>query len=364
MEMEKLKNSCPKIVDYDVLRVIVTLLVVLSHCTYYIIMTPYGGCDYSYLTLPKLSAFYQGVTTYITSPIYLFHMPLYMALSGALFCLRGGVQHYKHLLRNKAKKLLIPFIAVALCYSVPLKYISGYYTQSKNLVKDIFVGQVLIQGNTHLWFLPTLFLIFTGAYFIDRYFKISRKILFVSLLIASLASAVMPVLLLKQLMQYAFWFYAGYCFEERRPEINLSIEKHPYSGWLYVFGFILIQCLCQALPEYPGKDVFDVMQYLCRFLCAGFGCCIVYFISHFLAETNIAKQKLFLTLRNNTMGLYLYSDPWNYVILYLAVKYFGNKVFVTNSGAAMLFFCRFIITFAIGLAVSVALRKHKIKYLA
>ena len=38
-----------RIVEYDILRVIATLLVVLSHCTYYKISTDFGGCDYSNL---------------------------------------------------------------------------------------------------------------------------------------------------------------------------------------------------------------------------------------------------------------------------------------------------------------------------
>ena len=34
---------------YDILRVVATILVVIGHCTYFKISTPYGGCDYSYL---------------------------------------------------------------------------------------------------------------------------------------------------------------------------------------------------------------------------------------------------------------------------------------------------------------------------
>lgn len=82
------------ILEYDVLRVIVTLLVIIGHCRYYKIITPYGGCDYSRYTEAGIPVFCH-LETYINDLIYAFHMPLYMALSGALYCLkkaRGGVQ--------------------------------------------------------------------------------------------------------------------------------------------------------------------------------------------------------------------------------------------------------------------------------
>lgn len=83
------------VAEYDILRVIVTLLVIIGHCTYYVISTQYGGCDYTNLTLPEPSIFWRLAEPF-TALIYLFHMPLYMALSGALYRLKkstmGGVR--------------------------------------------------------------------------------------------------------------------------------------------------------------------------------------------------------------------------------------------------------------------------------
>ena len=78
------------LVEYDILRVIVTLFVIIGHSTYYVILTKYGGCDYTEFTLPEVSAFYR-LTEYIVIMIYMFHMPLYMALSGALLSLKEGL---------------------------------------------------------------------------------------------------------------------------------------------------------------------------------------------------------------------------------------------------------------------------------
>lgn len=102
----------------------------------------------------------------MTEFIYIFHMPLFIALSGALYKKsldKGRYSTFVELLNKKSKSLLIPFGAVTVLYSVPIKFISGYFNQSNDIVKDIFVGQILIQGNTHLWYLLTLFAIFIIA---------------------------------------------------------------------------------------------------------------------------------------------------------------------------------------------------------
>lgn len=163
--------SREQIKEYDVLRVIVTFLVIIGHCTYATIETnTYGIWDYSAYTASGLSLFYQ-LSSKAVALIYTFHMPLYMMLSGALFRYTnytGGYNSLRDLISIKAKKLLIPFFVVTLCYVVPLKMLSGYYAGSTNLWTDILVGQVLLEGNNHLWFLPALFAIFLMVYFANR----------------------------------------------------------------------------------------------------------------------------------------------------------------------------------------------------
>lgn len=98
-------------------------------------------------------------------------MPLFIALSGALYKKsldKGRYSTFVELLNKKSKSLLIPFGAVTVLYSVPIKFISGYFNQSNDIVKDIFVGQILIQGNTHLWYLLTLFAIFMEKEYKDK----------------------------------------------------------------------------------------------------------------------------------------------------------------------------------------------------
>lgn len=96
------ENSVKKqeeIVEYDILRIGVTFLVVLGHCAYYVIATPYGGMDYSpFISHDGMSKVY-AIAVFVVSQIYLFHMELYFTLSGALFYhsyrVRGGTSDIK-----------------------------------------------------------------------------------------------------------------------------------------------------------------------------------------------------------------------------------------------------------------------------
>ena len=61
--------------------------------------------------------------------------------------------------------------------------------------------------------------------------------------------------------------------------------------------------------------------------------------------------------------MYLYSDPWNYVVLAVSVQLLGAAVFTTDLGSAIMYFSRIIITGGVSLAISMILKKFKVKYI-
>lgn len=354
-----------KVVEFDILRVIVTLLVIIGHSTYYVISSKYGGCDYTDFTLPEVSVFYR-LTEYVGSVIYMFHMPLYMALSGALFGLKegvGGYKSYKYLIADKIKKLLLPFVAVTLIYSLPLKYISGYYNSSENVFRDVFMGQILLQGNTHLWFLPVLFLIFILAYSINKYVHLSQGFILGALYLFSLTSGITHISLIDQVLYYTFWFYLGYCFEGKRERINDRINRHSYEVLAYMALFLFVAVMKKLIPDNQGSPDLYVITKLLESICAILGCYIVYVLSYMMTKIRLSENKYFKIIRDNTLGLYLYSDTWNYIILAVATSLFGNMVFTTNIGAMGIYFGRILITFMISLVVSMILKRLKVKYI-
>lgn len=77
-------------VEYDIVRALLMILVVLGHCTYYQISTNYGGAYYQDLMLQAgvNDTLIHRIASWVTGVIYTFHMPLFMALSGAVFSLQ------------------------------------------------------------------------------------------------------------------------------------------------------------------------------------------------------------------------------------------------------------------------------------
>lgn len=60
---------------------------------------------------------------------------------------------------NKVKRLIIPYFTIAFLYMDPIKILLDVpgYKFSLNLLMQQFI---LFQNNGHLWYLPTLFLMF------------------------------------------------------------------------------------------------------------------------------------------------------------------------------------------------------------
>ena len=133
--------------EYEMMRVVLTLLVILSHCQYFRILTPYGGVDFLHPGSGGLMMF--RLLNLVCRMIYSFHMAAFIALSGALFrrsCERRPGMSFESLTVSKAKRLLIPFVTVTLFYVFPLKLAAGYWVFSPGLLRDVSVGQLLLQG--------------------------------------------------------------------------------------------------------------------------------------------------------------------------------------------------------------------------
>ena len=92
--------------EYDLLRVIATVLVVIGHSCYLIM----GGVRYEVQT--DVSWVYDSnlfrIVRFICGWAYGFHMPLFFLLSGAVYHLKEEIR-LKSLVCNKLKRLILPY---------------------------------------------------------------------------------------------------------------------------------------------------------------------------------------------------------------------------------------------------------------
>ncbi len=125
----------------------------------------------------------------LTQAIFKFHMPLFFLLSGYLF---DGVdlQSYPGHLKKKFRRLICPFISVAILYAV-IKYISGLFFAlnhplTLNEIKEFFICPINNSFAPMLWFIQVLIIIFIIYPIIDSLLNNRILIFVISILLYSL----------------------------------------------------------------------------------------------------------------------------------------------------------------------------------
>lgn len=287
-------------------------------------------------------------------------MPLFMALSGALFritWLKGKYKSLFDVIVDKGKRLMIPFFIVSICYSFPIKLLTGYYSTSDNVIVDFIVGQLFVQGNTHLWYLPALFFIFLIAFILEKYVaKHNIGKLFV-ILIAYLISSKVSWQLLSYVLEYLLWFYAGYFFEVNRERVNDKINIGT-TICVYLVG-VAFYVFYRKLDAYN----FLILNELLKIITVISLCLCVYVCAYGISKLRITETRIFKRLNNDSFGIYLYSDPLNYVILFAGAYLFGNTLYSSNVSVLLLFIMRFFGTLIFSVIVTFFVRKIRLKYL-
>lgn len=329
----------------DTVRVVTMLLVIIGHSTYTSIITKYGGMVHP--VHEGASMTHYAINT-ITAFIYTFHMPLFMAISGACFSLGfNKVDSAKSLASKKIKRLIIPFFIATFIIAVPIKYLSGYFDNSENLLLDIFLGQVLLFGNSHLWFVISLFLCFMLFYFTYPLQKRFPILYWFSIILMSLGSSfiywnISDGLGIYGVMKHFLFFSLGFY---SMPWIEKLEPKLSYIICIFV-GMILL-----FLSQLYG--IFGHTFYLSipiKMTLALAGCVAIIMLCKFLANHNFNNTKIFKLFDKYNYELYLYGDPINYALVALFFSIESFDIFCNGSHSFIAFILRIIcnIIFALG----------------
>lgn len=195
--------------EYDLLKVFTMILVVIGHFTIRIDVGHFNG---------NITGMQQQVYAMITFAIYLFHMPLFMSISGAVFKIgkSGGYErgNIKQFALSKIRRLIIPYLFVGFCFLIPLEIL---FSEETFYDGDIFnrVGELLTGRNTrHLWFLISLFEIFIIHYFVEKLTNNSWAVLSVSIVVAVITSTmdINCAVLTQCIMYYPYFVLGGIMF--------------------------------------------------------------------------------------------------------------------------------------------------------
>lgn len=348
----------------DILRVSLVLLVVFGHCLYTEVITDFGGIDYhnGHEGICRI----QGYLTLLVNYVYTFHMPLFMAVSGACYALGfAKFKSFSELSSNKAKRLLVPFILVTVFYQIPIKYFSGYYVYSESILKDMLLGQILLMGNSHLWFLVALFICFMVFWCIYPFFKKNKVLVWFLLLLCCWSVPYIEIhygkfLGLTQAASHLIYFSIGFFSIKWFSLIKVN-------SYLLIGSFVMnVACYLKLSGGMVPLEI-NSLDNLKNYVIATFsysvyaiwGCFNFTYLCIYIAKKFpiVLNNRAFSYIHMNSYDIYLYSDTINYVFLGIIFSIESFNPFNNSVHAAVAFILRFILSLGSAMIVSWLLSK-------
>lgn len=309
--------------EYDLLKVFAILLVVLGHIT-----NLYDGGTFS---LPLNNTLIK-----LTSVIYLFHMPLFVAISGAIFNVgldHGKYQEFIPFVKNKFKRILFPFLIIGAFILAPVLIILEITELSYiECACEIIFGGTLIK---HLWYLPSLFWIFIFVGILHRS-KLPLEIMFIlSIIITVLCSMLLKFnnpLCLWNAMQYLPYFIGGMLLDKYKENNNIRLLL--YGSVLFTFMFVIIKKTSIAL--------FDNV------------CCLLMPCGIIMALIAIAR--MIVPIKEITFLSWLLKQSFAVYLFHIMIIYVLYKIIGTNVPTIIMVPLTFILSIIISYSVAYLIR--------
>lgn len=313
------------------LRVLAITMVVLGHS-----MVIYSS-DWNLYSTENTSLFFD----YFKKTIYVIALPLFFSLSGYLFNYAiKKKKGFKVLVKDKFYRILIPYISVSLVWLIPIKLLVQYPGyQDISLLKLIITKILLGKDNGHLWYLPTLFIIFIVMYFLCRCLYKKNNVIynlgcFCILGCMFLLSLKMPLTVpyLVNVMKFIIWFYLGYLINEYEKILR---SKRIYTVIVCIFSITII-----LLYITTGKNI---IQYAAAF----FSVIALYLV---VPEKTSGILRL---INKNSFGIYLLHSP----LLYISFSQYPNI------NPFIMVFINFVIFGTVALGMTILIRFLKLFFI-
>lgn len=237
---------------------------------------------------------------------------------------------------------------------MPIKALSGYWSNSTNVFKDIIWGQFFLYGNSHLWFLWVLFIVTIITWIL----KDNDAIRIILALIFFFGGCMIdiPQFGISKIFLNLIWFELGYLYGKNR---NLIQRKIALKGQKVVFAAVSTIVYFAVLVFYVSWAKGSELAYGIVHLA---GVVMSFSLSFLLVETKIKNRFWYRTILIHSMGIYLFSDSINYLILSVVKDVSGSKIVETNMGALLLFIFRICMTILVAILIDILIQKCKGKF--
>ncbi len=322
----------------NVIKTIMMLLVIIYHA---VCLWAEGGW---FNQAPAISSPILGR---ISNVLNFIHIYTFAFVSGYLFYYnKFETQKYdsfKTVALKRAKRLLLPYIIVALIWVIPF-YVYFYSPTPIDVVRKY----LLVEAPSQLWFLVMLFVLFCLFYLLSNIFNKCKIVLGGGISIGFYVLGIIGNIFLPNIFQiwtackYLFFYWLGFVF---RKEQDLFLKR---IHWIfYLLCFVLIYVAYVFLKQ-KGGIYENIAAIAISPVCSTFGVLfVVTCISSFNCE-KIGQNKLFNCLNKHNFTMYLFHQQ----LIYITIALLNGK-----ASNALIVLCNLIIAIFGSLLISFVLSK-------
>ncbi len=290
------------------------------------------------------------IIRYLTRYLGVFHVYTFTFLSGYLFAYQKNNNSYKffsEFVKNKIKRLIIPYISVSCLWLIPFNI---HYLQWTN--KDIIEKVVLCVWPSQLWYCIMLFNVFLISYFLYsklKYYPIINTIILIAIYFLGLIGRayIKNYFTIWTICEHLLFFWLGYCFYFYSNLFNINKkEKLLFIFILHVFTFIVYDILYY-------KVSFEFVYYTIELICRIIGVLNIVSIAYYyksILYKYFQSEKLQIIIKN-TFGIYLFHQQLIYVFI-------NEFYWISNPWLQIL--VNLIFSFILSLGISALFNKFKL----
>lgn len=283
----------------DFLRGVCVLTVVVFHCYAFLTHGHFLAMRETYLQFDRIN--YCG-------PIVV-AMPLFTFISGFLYAyLRNLGKYSKDLpfLKNKIKRLLLPYIFFVVLFSITMEIQhTDFITITNHTWHRIVYGNYI-----HLWYLPILFWCFVIIRLYEHLTTSKIALLLflgLSLVLASNIPIIDCIFNLRKVAPWFYWFLLGYTYFKFRDSLMFLFSNRNRKITL-----LLLVCVCEiGLIHFFGFPDYKRPQ----FIASEFVIISIFIIALFIVFEDLTKsEKIEKIFTNNlvksiskySFGIYIF----------------------------------------------------------
>lgn len=271
-----------------------------------------GGGGWFSVVQPKVI---NNTLVFISGFLGNFHVYCFTLISGYIFYYlifeKNKYKSFKNFIKNKTKRLLVPYLFVALIWVIPITQIFFRYRMI-----EIINKYILGIAPSQLWFLLMLFNVFIIFWILAKIFKnkniLSFVLLFIFFCIGIIGTKITPNFFqIYRSFYFVSFFYIGF---KLRQYGTKTIRKIPTIVWVATYLIMLL-----VLRYFRGIEgiTFKAITIGFRFLLQNVGSLMAFIVLQNIADKINYNNKYFKMIDTNAMVIYMLHQQVIYILIKL-----------------------------------------------